>query len=151
MEVCTNANYTEPLIERRFTSGYCMLLGSKKPKCCEVKSGTEFQALVQGICELLMKIILDDFNKIWSRYVTSQSWVFHTTRFNVIQIEHGDKLALYQGGAGSLGDFLHSGFGKLGMNDRYSFPNLREDIIISMINSKFSLLFLLFCTDFFPL
>lgn len=26
--------------------------------------------------------------------------VFHTTRFNVIQIEHGDKLALYQGGAG---------------------------------------------------
>jgi hypothetical protein len=74
LEAYTDADYAGSIVDRRSTSRYCTFLGgnlvkwrSKKQNVVARSSAeAEFQAMAQGVCELLwMKIILEDMKIKW--------------------------------------------------------------------------------------
>ncbi|RDX81341.1 Copia protein, partial [Mucuna pruriens] len=76
MEIYTDADYAGPVVDRRYTSRYCMFLGGmlvtwrSKEKNVVARSSAEveFRTLAQGICEgLWMKIIFDDLKVKYER------------------------------------------------------------------------------------
>ena len=74
LEAYTDADYAGSVVDRRSTSGYCILIGgnlvtwrSKKQNVVARSSAeSEFRAMALGICELLwLKIILCDLKVEW--------------------------------------------------------------------------------------
>ena len=74
LEAYTNADYAGSIVDKRSTSGYCTFLGGilvtwrSKKQNVVVRSSAEakFQAMAQGVCELLwLKIILKDLKIKW--------------------------------------------------------------------------------------
>ncbi|RVW76008.1 Retrovirus-related Pol polyprotein from transposon RE1 [Vitis vinifera] len=74
LEAYTDADYAGSTIDRRSTSGYCTFLGgnlvtwmSKKQNVVARSSAeAEFQAMAQGVCELLwLNIVLEDLKIEW--------------------------------------------------------------------------------------
>jgi len=92
MEVYTDADYEESIIDRKSTSGYCMFLSgnlvtwkSKKQNVVARSSvEAEFRAMAQGVCELLwMRIILNDL-----QVACEEPMILYCDNKSVISIAH---------------------------------------------------------------
>ena len=74
LEAYTDTDYASSPMDRRFILGYCTFLGgnlvtwrSKKQNVVARSSAkAEFRAMAQGVCELWLKIILEDLKIKWS-------------------------------------------------------------------------------------
>jgi len=109
MELYTDVDYAESIIDRKSTSGSCMFLGgnlvtwkSKKQNVVARSSGAaEFRAMAQGVCELLwMRINLNDLKVACEEsmilYCDNKSAI--SIAYNPIQhdrTKHRDKSTLY--------------------------------------------------------
>ena len=75
LEIYTNADFAESLLDRWSTTGYCTFLGgnlvswrSKQNVVARSSAEAEFKAMAAGVCELLwVKIILEDLKVQWSK------------------------------------------------------------------------------------
>ena len=74
LEAYTGVDYAGSIVDRRSTFGYCTFLGgnlvtwrSKKQNViAQSSTEVEFQAMAQGVCELLwLKIVLEDLKIKW--------------------------------------------------------------------------------------